>query len=502
MPTVDGSGNNIPLVYLNNPQYLLNVPAVVLGQKGYVDCGSYPDYSLPGNDSYTLEGWFFPSAASNGTLLSYGLKGAWEYQVLYQNNQVIGKRNSDGLQLASNSSVVPLSYYHFALTYDGETNALSLYINGNLQRVAYFPGQVTGIPNGSVLVGAQFDSTGAPAGFFNGAIQNIRIWNVSLEQSEICQWMYNDIVDDDRLVANYDFTVNPPVDNTDDATLTLVNGALQTLQQSPIAITDPLAQLGVPQSINAVYLNQHIEPVIPPPGPFEFADQPVLFSDEHREESWAQIEALYNPEKDPVKRGRYRQQFEAGYEKARQMTLDNPNLLKGFTRTDEKGMTRIIYHGITGDVLVYEGVVGAQTECTLWWITFIFMLTVGFLQALGLAPSFGDIGERIYNLVRNNATVMAAITSNLGRTITAASAIGIMKVIYSQGLMWAIIKFALTSAGWYALLWILKKIIGIVTGLEAAALLGGFIVWAAQLSNAALKYKPACGGKKLEAALA
>jgi hypothetical protein len=54
-------------------------------------------------------------------------------------------------------------------------------------------------------------------------------------------------------------------------------------------------------------------------------------------------------------------------------------------------------------------------------------------------------------------------------------------------------KFVFTSAGWYALFWVLKKVIAIVTGLEAAALLAGFIVWASQLTILSLNYNSKCG---------
>ena len=171
----------------------------------------------------------------------------------------------------------------------------------------------------------------------------------------------------------------------------------------------------------------------------------------------------------------------------------NPNLSKVFTRTDANGLTRIVHHGLKGDTLVYEGAIGAESDCTLWWIQFIFQITVGFFQALGLLPTTGNIATRIYNLVRANQAVMNAITSLTGKVITATSAIGIMGVIYNQGLAWTIIKFVLTSAGWYALFWILRKVIAIVTGLEAAALLAGFIVWASQLTILSLKYNTTCG---------
>ncbi|CAD0005667.1 LamG domain-containing protein [Flavobacterium salmonis] len=493
MPSVDSSGNNIPLSYKNDAQYSFNVPSVVLGNNGYVDCGSSPDYSIPDNLPYTIEGWFFPTSISNGTLISYGLNGSWEYKVSYSNNQITGQRNSDSLQIVSNDAVIPYSYYHFALTYDDTVKALSLYINGNLQCVDYFPSPVTSVPNGKVLVGAQYNNSGLPTSFFNGAIQNIRIWSVCLEQSEVFQWMRNDVVNDNRLISNYDFTVNPPIDSTDKAVLELIGSASQTLQQINVPVSEPYAQLGIPQSINAIYLNQDSEAPLPPPASTLFAKQPQLWSEDHKEESWSQFVEHMNITNDGSKKTKFREQFDSSYEKARKTIEDNPNLSKVFTRTDANGMTRIMHHGLRGDTLVYEGAIGAESDCMLWWIQFIFLLTVGFFQALGLLPTTGNIATRIYNLVRANATVMNALTSLTGKAITATSAIGLMGIIYRQGLMWTIIKFVLTSAGWYALFWILRKVIAIVTGLEAAAILAGFIVWASQLTILSLEYNTTCG---------
>lgn len=495
MPSKDRSGNSVPMNFRNNPQYSFNVPCLVLGATGYADCGSFSDYSFPNNTPYTIEGWFFPTTESNGTIVSYGnALGQWEYKLLYQNNQLIALRNTDSQQIASSNSVMPtLSYYHFAVTYDSSVNALSLYINGNLQAVEYFNSPITSVTNGRVLIGAQYNSSGSIVNFLNATIQNLRIWNVCLEQSEISQWMYNDPISDTRLVSNFDFSVNPPIDSTDNTELTILGGAVQTLQQINIPLTEPITQLGVAQPINASYVNQFVETPTPPPVDVVFAEQPPLFSQTHKESSWSDFTSHYQASESLDKDGRLRKLFEISYAKADKMMKENPKLSQVFTRTDANGMTRIVHHGTRGDTLVYEGAIGEVSDCTLWWIQFIFQLTVGFFQALGLLPSTGDIATRVYNLIRANQTVMNALTTLTGKTITATAAISLMGVIYQQGLMWTIIKFVLTSAGWFALFWILRKVIAIVTGLEAAAILAGFVVWASQLTILSLKFNSNCG---------
>lgn len=496
LPAVDSSGSNISLAFKNNAQYAYNVPAVVLGSTGYVNCGSYAGYSIPGNKPYTIEGWFSPNSASAGTLISYGTNGAWEYEVLYQNNQVIGKRNSDSLQIVSQNAVAPNSYYHFALTYDDSTKVLSLYVNSNLQAVAYFPSLVTAVPNGTVLLGAQFDSNGNPSSFFNGAIQDIRIWNVCLEQAEIYQWLYNDVVDDSRLIAHFDFTVNPPVDAAGQARITLCNNAKATLQNISIAPGDAVAQLGVPQPINAVYLNQNKESSAPPPGQAVLAPQPALFSDAHREAGWQQLIESLHLQEDEGARSNLRTKFEAAYEQARQMAADNPQLLKGCTRTNEKGLTRVVYHGVKGDVLIYEAPIGADSDCTIWWISYIYTMTVALFQALGLVPSNLDIANKIYNYLSQSETVMKAFQSLIGTAVTVNGAIAVLKVIYDQGMMWPLLKFIFISVGWQALYWILTRLTMILTGGESIDALARAIVWAGQVAVVVATYDGSCSGQQ------
>lgn len=498
LPAIDGSGNGIELTH-HATEFFFNTPCVEIQGSGYVDAGNLAAFSRPGTEPFTIEGWFYPEVAQEGTLLSFGKDGDWEYQVVYRNNQIVGRRNADALEIASNDVVLPAnSYYHFALTYEDTTKALSLYVNGNLQEVDYFPTPVTAVPGGSLWIGAQAGPSGTATSPFQGAIQNVRLWNVCLDQATVFQWMYNNVVTDERLIVNCDFSVSPPNDSTDSTTLTLEGTAVQKVLHITVPTGSHEAKLGVPKSLNAQYFNSTTEvPDPPPPLAAEaVADQPELFSEEHFEASWAHlVERLGLAEggAGAEASGRFREQFEEAFARAQEMMEADPRLRQVVTRTDERGMTRIVYHGVHGDMLVYEGAIGAESDCVLWWITFIYQLTVGFLGAIGLVPTPGKIATRIYNLVKANARAWAAVNSLIGRTITASAAIGVVGVIYAEGLMWPVIKFALTTAGWYALFWVLKKVIAIVTGLEAAEILAGFIVWAGQLVLTATRYNGACG---------
>jgi hypothetical protein len=176
----------------------------------------------------------------------------------------------------------------------------------------------------------------------------------------------------------------------------------------------------------------------------------------------------------------------------------NPDLLKVFTVKEENGMLSVIHHGVKGDTLVFRAPSDAVDPCTLWWIQFVFLLTAGFYQALGLLPSFGNIATRVYNMLAANARVVAAFNTVVGKSITVGGGMTVVGVIYAEGYMWTILKMAFTSAGWWTLTWILKKIIALATGLEAAELLAGFIVWASQLTIQSLNFNSSCGHTTLE----
>ncbi len=197
-------------------------------------------------------------------------------------------------------------------------------------------------------------------------------------------------------------------------------------------------------------------------------------------------------EYDETRKKEHRSRFKESFKKASEMMEDNPNLKKGFTTIRENGRVQLIHHGLQGDELIFEGDASEVSDCTIWWISFVFKLTIGFLQAIGLAPSFGNISTRVYNLISKNQTVINAMSTTLGKTITVAGGVSIVGVIYAEGLIWPLLKLAFTTAGWWALVWVLKKVIAIATGLEAAEILAGFIVWAAQLTQLSLNYSTAC----------
>jgi hypothetical protein len=502
LPFVDLSGNNSSVTLKSGASYCLCVPRVNLQNNGYVNCGHASDLSLSGTKPYTIEGWFCPTGTDSGVLISkYQSSSRSEYQVSYGSNQVVAFRNSDHRQIASNATINPGEYYHFAVTYDSNSKAMSLYINGNLQVSEYFESAVPAAEDVDVLIGASHDDRGNITNFFKGDIQNIRIWNVCLRQADIRQWMYNQPVEGSQLIADFDFSVTPPVDTTDKHSIELKNEAQTDYRMITVTPTSPVVLQGLVRSYTADYYNPVPEQPAPHPAgiTIQATEQYEAFSEGFKQALWTDLQQRHLRGVDEAKQADLREQFERAYQKAQELMQENPDLLKAHTIIKENGMVRIIHHTTRGDFVILEEPAGAIDDCTLWWIDFIFKITVGFFQALGLVPGFGDIAKRVYNLVVRNVTALSRIQQIIGGTITVTAGIGVIKVLYDEGLLWPILKLAFTSAGWWALVWVLKKAIAIALGLEAAELLANFIVWAAQLTTLSLQYHSSCSNAVFEA---
>lgn len=505
LPTIDLSGNHIPISLQNGADYCQSIPGVKLTNQAYVNCGNNPDLSFPETQSYTIEGWFFPTG-KEGTIFSKMNRGqSGEYSLSLSEGKLMANRNSTSESVFSQAVIQSnYSYYHVAMVYDNKDKTLNLYINGNLQASQYFLENVPAATDTDFLIGAVYNQ-GKPDDFFEGYVQNIRVWDKALTVGEIQQWMLNQPVEETHLKASFDFSVEPPVDNTDQNPIVLKNGAQIDYQKIMLAPSDVLTKIGYFETLNASYLSQEKASPNPPPeitisGTSEELSGNIL-SENFFQKLQGDLENLMGAQNfEESRKSEHRARFQASFQRAKELMAENPNLIKGFTTIRENGRVQLIHHGLYGDELIFEGNELEVSDCTLWWISFLFKVTIGFYQALGLVPSFGDIATRIYNLVSSNQRVINFISTILGKTITVSAGVGIIGIIYHEGLMWPLLKLAFTSAGWWALVWVLKKVIAIATGLEAAELLAGFIVWAAQLTVLSLQHASACPNNSLQTA--
>lgn len=141
------------------------------------------------------------------------------------------------------------------------------------------------------------------------------------------------------------------------------------------------------------------------------------------------------------------------------------------------------------------------TPCDEAWAGFVWQLTGGLFLSLGLGPfiASGRAKIGILSLLRANPTVWRAIQTALTtlqndpRAVNAV-AFTVIGVVWRAGLLWSVVKFALTSAGWWVAFRVVAKILELALApeLEAVELLASFVIWSAQTIQAGVKVSQAC----------
>ena len=73
------------------------------------------------------------------------------------------------------------------MTYDTATDTWNLYLDGNLERTLSAGGNFTpeSPASSTPALATAMNSTGVTAGFFNGVLDEVRIWNVARTQAQI-----------------------------------------------------------------------------------------------------------------------------------------------------------------------------------------------------------------------------------------------------------------------------------------------------------------------------
>ncbi len=133
------------------------------------------------NRNFTVTGWVYYKNCSR-TYPSILLDGAWNFGLGIDNPTSRIELWYDNVRSAFSNTAVPINAWSFvALTYNG-TNS-TFYLNGVADGI-------TGIAPPTLVTGHGFIGGGAADSFFNGTIDELRIYNRSLSPSEIST-LYN-----------------------------------------------------------------------------------------------------------------------------------------------------------------------------------------------------------------------------------------------------------------------------------------------------------------------
>ncbi len=167
------------------------------GVDGYVDCGNNPDTNLTGDMTFSAwvkmnSGYYDQKIGGNqsGTAGGYKLciyNSKAEFEVRDASNNYHLTRDVSG-----GTVLVMGTWYHIVGVYSEAGHYLKTYVNGNLDRT--LQGDGTGTGQNSVPVNALASTTGnfvmgrepwTSLYFFNGWMDDIRIWNRVLTPTEI-----------------------------------------------------------------------------------------------------------------------------------------------------------------------------------------------------------------------------------------------------------------------------------------------------------------------------
>ncbi|MDN3493981.1 LamG-like jellyroll fold domain-containing protein, partial [Winogradskyella bathintestinalis] len=161
------------------------------GGDDYINFG---DNYNPGNGQFSIEAWIKPDNFSgtktifskrNGTSTASGYDLSLEGNSLkfrYNNSAVIA-----GQDMNTNK------WYHVAVTFSG--TRYSLYIDGFQVRLTAGASPLTN--TNKALVGAMDRTGNSPMNYFDGGIDEVRIWNTELSQAQIREMMNQEIKQND-----------------------------------------------------------------------------------------------------------------------------------------------------------------------------------------------------------------------------------------------------------------------------------------------------------------
>jgi len=158
------------------------------GSSQYVNAGATSTLNLAGGVSVTA--WVRPNSTSRQAVVAMGNGDDYtnDYQIFIDTGAYFSVgEGSSATYAMKTSSISSGNWYYLVGTFDGTT--AKLYINGTLEGQDIFIG--TRQSGGSFRIGAR-DSSGLPEQYFNGSIDEVRVYNRALSATEI-ENQYNDL---------------------------------------------------------------------------------------------------------------------------------------------------------------------------------------------------------------------------------------------------------------------------------------------------------------------
>ena len=201
----------------------MNVTAAALrfdGVNDYVNCGNSASYNLTG--SLSIEAYINRSILNTDDCIigkdNFASSTGYSFWV-YQNNKLIFRLGNR--EYTSTSTISQNTWTHVAATFNA--GIVNLYINGVLD--ATFSGVAPPVSNSNGLyIGTPQDALGNSLFAFSGNLDEVRLWNRALPQSEIMNNMNCELpAGQTGLLAYYQF--NQGVNGANNSTVTALTDA-------------------------------------------------------------------------------------------------------------------------------------------------------------------------------------------------------------------------------------------------------------------------------------
>jgi hypothetical protein len=184
----DSSGHGNDGTLTNGPTWVAGYLKGALqldGTDDYVECGN--DASLNMTSQITLAAWIKPNAAGNGQHQHYVTKGDMCYALKHNQSNYMEFNIYDGTWYTARGPAVTSAFngtwHHVAGTYDGTT--LRIYVDGELQPTYGAESHVGVIANTATSVSIGRDNDSGGRRYYNGLIDDVRIYDRALSDAEI-----------------------------------------------------------------------------------------------------------------------------------------------------------------------------------------------------------------------------------------------------------------------------------------------------------------------------
>ena len=191
---------------LDKPFFTLGNGGMALNFNGTNSYVRFPAINLSATNSLTLEAWIRPVNISSNTysdIIRQQGSSNPDYLLAFQNH---GTVLSFGVKTVSayQEVHVPISASDFA---DGNWHHIAATYDGSAQRVYADGAQIDSVTNlsGNLTFTSTVADIGAsPAGpseFFNGLVDEVRVWNVALSDAQLTQLLNNEVIGNESGLA-------------------------------------------------------------------------------------------------------------------------------------------------------------------------------------------------------------------------------------------------------------------------------------------------------------